>query len=100
LTGQYIAIIDSDDLLRDPENMLQLLSKKLDLPFMSTMLNWLQGRRESDGVWAEHWYKSVEQSFGFTPYYTKELSLNIKQRLVVKQVEPFYKQLFEKRIIG
>ena len=29
------------------------------------MLSWPVGRRESDGLWAAHWYGSVEQSTGF-----------------------------------
>jgi hypothetical protein len=29
------------------------------------MLSWPAGRRDSDGVWAPHWYASVEASTGF-----------------------------------
>lgn len=31
------------------------------------MLHWLPGRRETDGIWASHWYASVEASTGFGP---------------------------------
>ena len=35
------------------------------LPFDDRMLQWPAGRRSSDGVWAPHWYASVEASTGF-----------------------------------
>ena len=37
-----------------------------DLPFDPKMLKWPAGPRTSDGVWAPHWYGSVEASTGFT----------------------------------
>ena len=30
------------------------------------MLSWPAGRRDSDGLWAAHWYGAVEQSTGFS----------------------------------
>jgi hypothetical protein len=35
------------------------------VPFTDRMLWWPAGRRESDGIWARHWYDRVEQSTGF-----------------------------------
>ena len=48
--------------------MLNLLCKKLSIPFYGKMLTWAAGRRESDGIWGKHWYGSVEASTGFSPY--------------------------------
>ncbi|MGK0331571.1 MAG: hypothetical protein ACI89G_001645, partial [Minisyncoccia bacterium] len=31
------------------------------------MLTWPSGRRGSDGVWARHWYSTVEASTSFGP---------------------------------
>ena len=31
------------------------------------MLGWPAGRRDSDGVWAPHWYEAVWKSTGFDP---------------------------------
>jgi len=98
-SGQDIPIVDSNDVLKDPENTLRLLCEKLSVPFMPDMLNWLKGSRVSDGVWAKHWYKSVENSTGFAPYTEKQLQLNDEQLEVVNQVQPFYQQLYDKRII-
>ena len=98
ISGQDIPIIDSNDVLKDPERILRLLCERLELPFMPAMLNWPQGSRTSDGVWAKHWYKSVDSSSGFAPYSAKHLKLTDEQLSVVSQVQPFYEQLYAKRI--
>jgi len=61
-------VVDSGDLLRDPEGVLRQLCAALEVPFHPAMLSWPAGPRESDGVWAPHWYASVEASTGFGPY--------------------------------
>jgi hypothetical protein len=98
ISGQEIPIIDSNDVLQNPDGILRLLCEKLDVTFMPTMLNWPQGSRTSDGVWAKHWYKNVDNSIGFGPYLAKDLQLNDEQLAVVYQVQPFYEQLYSKRM--
>jgi len=98
ISGQDIPIIDSNDVLKDPERILRLLCEKLGVSFMPAMLNWPKGCRASDGVWAKHWYKNVNNSSGFAPYSAKHLQLNDAQLSVVNQVQPFYEQLYKKRI--
>ena len=58
-------MLDAADLLERPEPMLRALCDALGVPFTERMLWWPAGRRESDGVWARHWYDRVEQSTGF-----------------------------------
>jgi hypothetical protein len=58
-------VLDSADLLADPESMLRALCEALGVPFSTRMLSWPAGRRDTDGVWAKHWYDRVEQSTGF-----------------------------------
>lgn len=65
--GRAPPVIDSDDLLRDPEGLLRALCAAVDLDFDPAMLRWPAGRRASDGLWAAHWYASVEASTGFAP---------------------------------
>lgn len=60
-------VIDSDDILADPEKAIQALCHALDLPFDPAMLAWPAGPRAQDGVWAAHWYGSVHKSTGFGP---------------------------------
>ena len=52
-------VIDSRDLLEDPEAVLRGLCAALGVPFTAAMLSWPPGPRETDGVWAPHWYDSV-----------------------------------------
>ena len=58
-------IIDSADILRDPEATLSALCKAIGLPFDKRMLSWPSGGRPEDGVWAAHWYDGVHKSTGF-----------------------------------
>lgn len=58
-------IIDSADFLTDPEAYSRLVCEAVGVDFDPAMLSWPPGRRDSDGVWAEHWYATVEASTGF-----------------------------------
>ena len=46
--------------------MLSQLCHAIDIPFDNAMLSWEKGAREEDGAWAPYWYKSVENSTGFS----------------------------------
>jgi hypothetical protein len=63
--GRAPPVIDSADVLADPEGVLRLLCAALEIPWDAGMLHWPPGRRATDGVWAAHWYGAVEQSTGF-----------------------------------
>lgn len=71
-TGQTPPVIDSRDVLEDPRGTLGLLCEALGVPFLEEMLSWPPGRRETDGVWAKHWYANVEKSTSFQPYRAKD----------------------------
>ena len=74
-TGAIPPVIAAKDVLLNPERMLRKLCAALDLSFDRAMLRWKAGRRESDGVWAKHWYGAVEKSTGFAPYKVDEHAL-------------------------
>ena len=61
-------VIDAMDILLNPRESLTVLCRKIGIPFMEEMLYWPSGPRDSDGVWAKHWYQNVEASTGFNPY--------------------------------
>ena len=65
--GQAPAVIDSADVLADPEATLKLLCQALEIEWDPAMLEWPAGRHPEDGAWAPHWYGRVEQSTGFEP---------------------------------
>ncbi|MBF7072107.1 HAD family hydrolase [Glaciecola sp. MH2013] len=93
MTGQNIPVIDSNDVLAAPQDKMHKLCKALALPFDENMMSWPTGRRASDGVWAEHWYHSVEKSTGFGKSLSKSFTLNSQQQKVVDEVMPFYEAL-------
>lgn len=65
MTGEAPIVIDSADILGDPEQMLGKLCRSLGLSFDKRMLHWLAGPKPYDGIWAKHWYGSVWESTGF-----------------------------------
>lgn len=65
VSGEIPAVIESEAVLRDPGKMLATLCEYLRVPFEQAMLSWPSGTRETDGVWAPHWYEQVNQSTGF-----------------------------------
>lgn len=60
-------VIDSRDVLENPEELLRALCAALGVPFDPAMLTWAAGPRATDGAWARHWYASVERSTSFDP---------------------------------
>ncbi|MEL7032304.1 MAG: sulfotransferase [Pseudomonadota bacterium] len=60
-------VIDSDDILRDPEGMLHALCDALGIVWDPAMLSWSSGPKPEDGAWAPHWYDAVWRSTGFGP---------------------------------
>ena len=64
-TGAIPPVIDARDLLESPEKFLRLLCNAVGLEFTDAMLSWLPGLRETDGIWAKHWYGEVVTSTSF-----------------------------------
>ena len=65
--GHTPPVVESRDVLDDPEGALTALCAALGLAFDPAMLAWAPGRRATDGVWAPAWYNAVERSTGFAP---------------------------------
>ncbi len=64
-SGRIPPVLDADDVLADPGAMLGALCQATGVAFDPAMLSWPAGRRDSDGLWAAHWYGAVEKSTGF-----------------------------------
>ena len=91
-------VIDSRDLLTDPEQTLTALCDALDLPFDEHMLAWPAGPRDSDGVWAPHWYGSVIASTGFAPYRPPDEPLSARLEPLAEQCRPYFEVLYAAKI--
>jgi hypothetical protein len=96
--GGDVPVIDSADFLRDPEGYLRWLCAYVDVPFTTAMLSWPAGPRESDGVWARHWYDAVLASTGFEPYRERTVSLAGAALAAAEASRPHYERLYDVRV--
>ncbi len=101
--GEAPPVLDSAATLADPEGVLRALCARLDIPFTDAMLSWPAGRRDSDGVWAPHWYSAVEQSTGFSaPPATGSEAVEVpaRYRAMCEEAEAIYARLSEHALTG
>ena len=96
--GRAPPVIDANDVLADPETVLSKLCRALDIPWDPAMLSWAPGRRETDGVWAAHWYNAVEKSTGFGEPDTEPVDLSPDDRRLADRMRPFYERLAINRL--
>lgn len=93
--GTLRAIVDTQDLLRQPEAMLRQLCARLDIPFYPSMLEWPPGPRPEDGVWAPYWYDRVHRSTGFMPYQPRHYPLTGTLARLAESCRPYYEELYQ-----
>jgi hypothetical protein len=86
-------IVDAADLAREPEPQLRRLCAALDIDFDPAMLSWPAGPRDTDGVWAKHWYDSVWASTGFTPLRARTEPIPQRLQPLLDRCRPFYDEL-------
>jgi Sulfotransferase domain len=91
-------VVLASDVLRNPEAMLTSLCAALGIPFLPEMLSWAPGPRETDGVWAPHWYAAVEASTGFEPWRPKLVTLPESQRPLLAECRRWYEKLYQHRL--
>jgi hypothetical protein len=91
-------VLDAEDVLKDPKATLSAFCAKLRIPFSERMLHWPAGPRDSDGVWAPHWYAAVERSTGFEPYQAKTPQLTAFQQDLAERCRPYYDALARYRL--
>ncbi|MEO6432619.1 MAG: HAD family hydrolase [Sphingomicrobium sp.] len=96
--GHAPAVIDANDVLRDPRAVLTALCAALDISWDEAMLRWSPGRRDTDGPWAPHWYKSVEATTGFGEPDDGPVALPEDARRLTERMEPYYQRLAEHKI--
>jgi len=89
----HVLVIDSNELLKAPEQYLNLLCSKLDIPFYTEMLSWEKGPKSYDGSWAPHWYSNVHNSTGFQSYEEKALKVTEHLNDLLNEALPYYLEL-------
>lgn len=91
-------VVRARDVLEAPRSVLDALCDALDVPFRSSMLSWVPGPRETDGVWAKHWYDSVYDSTGFHPYEPKDESVPDRLQELHDECRALYDKLYSHRL--
>ncbi len=96
--GRAPPVVLASDVLKDPRGQLDALCEAVAIPFDEAMLAWAPGRRDTDGIWAPHWYAAVEASTGFEPYRRRHVELTDAQARLVDECRPYYEKLLAVRL--
>lgn len=99
-TGEVPVVLESDDVLANPEGMLRALCGRAGIAFDPAMLSWPAGRRDSDGLWAAHWYGAVETSTGFVASGKAARSVPAHLRDLLTAAQPYYEALRPHRLMS
>jgi sulfotransferase family protein len=91
-------IVDAKDVLENPERMLRLLCNAVGVDFTESMLSWSPGLRETDGIWAKHWYGEVARSTSFQPYRPRHDDVPKHLREIYERCRDCYRRLYEHRL--
>jgi len=96
--GRAPPVVDSADILANPEGVLSRLCREIGIEWDPAMLLWQAGLRETDGIWASHWYDAVAASTGFGPPDQGQVVLDDDAQRVADACRPYYERLAEHRI--
>tara|TARA_B100000579_G_scaffold434379_1_gene455167 strand:+ start:914 stop:1639 length:726 start_codon:yes stop_codon:yes gene_type:complete len=97
-TGDFPVIINAKDVLMNPQKILSEICRIMQIEFDDRMLYWPAGKRDTDGVWAPHWYSEVEKTTGFQPYSDKNIVLDSKWEDIYERCMIDYKILNSRSI--
>jgi len=96
INRSYI-IIDSSELLRNPEKVLSDWCTKINIKFDKSMLKWEKGNHENDGIWWKSWYDNVIKTSGFQKYEKKDINIENKYDSIYNESMKYYSFLKEDR---
>jgi len=98
-TGEKPLVIDARDVLENPRGMLDQLCRRVGVAFDEAMLHWEPGPRQTDGVWAPHWYANVYKSTTFAPYRPKNEQVPSHLAGVLEECRELYHTLAQHRLV-
>lgn len=96
--GQRPVVIDSGEILKNPEVTLTKLCEALGICFEKNMLQWKAGPIKEDGIWAKYWYENVHNSTGFEKQKTSERELLVLLKPLYQESLFYYNELFKHTI--
>ncbi|CAG8442811.1 442_t:CDS:2 [Cetraspora pellucida] len=110
VTEEEIALVDADDLVREPEKILKKYCEMINVKFTKEMLEW---KSERVGIWDSKmsglyyvqdlnylWHKNAMQSIGFDKTINNEEEIEYPQYVydIIDENKPHYEYLFQYRI--
>jgi hypothetical protein len=97
-TNSIPPVLDAKDVLENPERALRLLCDAVGVEFADSMLSWPPGLRETDGIWAKHWYTEVANTISFQPYRPTRDEVPERLRETYERCSECYKRLYQYRL--
>jgi len=97
-TNSVPPVVDAKDVLQDPERVLGLLCKAVGVEFSKSMLSWPGGLRETDGIWARHWYTEVAKTTSFQPYLPTHDEVPERLQQTYERCCEYYERLHRHRL--
>ena len=91
-------VVDAKDVLQNPEGTLRLLCEAVGVEFGKSTLSWPPGLRDTDGIWAKHWYGEVAKTTSFQPYRPTASEVPARLREIHQQCCESYERLYEYRL--
>lgn len=103
--GRAPVVIDSDNLLENPSEVVKMYCESVGIPFISEALNWSPGERQEvlwydkDGVWHEN----LKKSDGLKPQQRKTVDISLTPSWVQEMYHrflPHYQHLYQYRLVS
>lgn len=104
LNGKTPPVIDSDDLLEKPTEMVKAFCEAIDIPFIEDSLSWEAGGDPSKHSWWDcgSFHHNLAMSTGLTPQPRKYVEVNdapVRVRQVHRRMKPHYDRLYAHRLV-
>ena len=97
-TNAFGPVVDARDVLENPERTLRLLCEAIGVDFSQAMLSWPPGLRDTDGIWARHWYGEVAKTTSFQPYRSTDSHVPERFREIYERCRECYERLCAYRL--
>ena len=93
--NKSFTVIDSSELLNNPEKVLSAWCKKINIEFDKSMLSWEKGYHSNDGIWRKFWYDNVIKTNRFQKYEKKDITIENKYDSIYNESMEYYNHLRE-----
>ncbi|KIJ35522.1 hypothetical protein M422DRAFT_69943 [Sphaerobolus stellatus SS14] len=97
LPNDPVVVLDSADLIREPEKSLRAFCQGVGIPFQESMLQWEAGHVSTFDKW-KGWHDDVEKSTGFKEVKREKIELPEHVKKCIEDNIPIYEALKEQKL--